>query len=59
MDAITQEKSLNIFEFIEYQIEIQQKYIQKEISAEDAMELTGKMFTRLHLNMKEINSRKN
>lgn len=59
MDAITQEKSLNIFEFIEYQIEIQQKYIQKEISVEDAMELIGKMFTRLHLNMKEINSRKN
>ncbi|MFI8677973.1 hypothetical protein [Bacillus thuringiensis] len=59
MDAIIQEKSLNMIEFIEYQAEIQRKYMQKEISAEDAMELTGKMFIRLQLNLEEINSRKN
>ncbi|PFF51718.1 MULTISPECIES: hypothetical protein [Bacillus cereus group] len=59
MDAIIQEKSLNMIEFIEYQAEIQRKYIQKEISAEDAMGLTGKMFIRLQLNLEEINSRKN
>ncbi|WP_260857480.1 hypothetical protein [Bacillus thuringiensis] len=59
MDAITREKTMNMLDFIEYQAEIHRKYIEKKISAEDAMELIGEMFKRLHLNLEEINARKN